>query len=161
MKLATPNVKLLAIDPILTHEKTNPLRIKEVAQAAARDDAFDYPIIVGRIGAGQSAISILLDGHHRLAAAIGYLGLVRVPALVVDYLDDTRVCVTAWRDDEVITKTDVVMAALAKRPMPIKTSRHSFDFDVSPCDVPLSLLRQAQRSQGEAAYMSSNGKGCF
>ena len=159
MTLSNPGLQLMATDPILTHEQTDPTRIHEVAEAALRDGVFDYPVIIGRIGAGHSRLHILLDGHHRLAAATENLGLVRVPALVIDYLDYARVHVTAWRDDEVITKDDVVMAALARRPMPIKTSRHSFDFDVSPCDVPLSLLKPSASAQDWAAYQSVQHKG--
>lgn len=147
MTHTTPTLQLLVTDPILTHEETLVERVSEVARAAIRSGVFDYPVIVGRVRSDQGTDFVLLDGHHRLAAATTRLGLSRVPALVVEYFDDSRVTVQAWRNGEIVAKADVVRAAKSGQLMPIKSSRHNFEFKTSPCNVPLTALRGTLKFQ--------------
>ena len=97
---------------------------------------FYKPIIVDR------SSMVILDGHHKWTAA-GRLGLVRVPVIMVDYLDDEGVLVDVWpncgRDS--ITKNEVLDMGSSGDVFPPKTSRHTLPFEIPSISVPLGELQ--------------------
>ncbi len=64
----------------------------------------------------------VLDGHHRLAAAI-QLGLTRIPCRTYDY---ATVPLASWRPEIEPTRDEVLHRALTGRLYPPKTTRHTF-----------------------------------
>ena len=97
-------------------EETIRGRIGEVIGLILDAQAWTQPIRVER-----DTLAIL-DGHHRLAAAI-QLGLVRVPVLTYDY---ATVPLASWRPEIHPTRDEVLHRALAGRLYPPKTTRHTF-----------------------------------
>ena len=72
------------------------------------------PIIVDR------GTNVILDGHHRFAAA-DKLGLGLIPAILVDY-PDSEISVSSWRSGIEIGSDDVIKAGVSGRLLPSKTS---------------------------------------
>ena len=97
-------------------EETLRGRIGEVIGLILDEQAWTQPIRVER---GTLAV---LDGHHRLAAAI-QLGLVRVPVRTYDY---ATVPLASWRPGIHPTRDEVLRRALAGQLYPPKTTRHTF-----------------------------------
>ncbi|KMO14230.1 ParB N-terminal domain-containing protein [Methylobacterium platani] len=97
-------------------EETDPGRIGEVIALILDAQAWTQPICVER-----DTLAVL-DGHHRLAAAI-QLGLARVPVRTYDY---AAVPLASWRPEVAPTRDEVLRRALAGRLYPPKTTRHTF-----------------------------------
>ncbi|MFH6787259.1 MULTISPECIES: ParB N-terminal domain-containing protein [Methylobacterium] len=97
-------------------EETIRSRIGEVIGLILDEQAWTQPIRVER---GTLAV---LDGHHRLAAAI-QLGLGRVPVRTYDY---ATVPLASWRPEIQPTRDEVLRRALAGQLYPPKTTRHTF-----------------------------------
>lgn len=104
-------------------EETVRGRIGEVIALILAEQAWTQPICVER-----DTLAVL-DGHHRLAAAI-QLGLARVPVRLYDY--DT-VPLASWRTGIVPTRGEVLRRALTGHLYPPKTTRHHFAPEPSTC----------------------------
>ena len=83
----------------------------------------------------------ILDGHHRHSIA-KLLGLKRVPALCVNYLDDENIKLDVWPNcgRDTLSKQEVVEMALSGECFPPKTSRHTLADYTPPIFVPLETL---------------------
>jgi ParB-like chromosome segregation protein Spo0J len=114
------------------HEDVVEGRVRGLADQILLDGFIRYPILV------DSRTLVVLDGHHRLAAA-KLLGLRFIPAILVDY-DGDCVSVSSWRDGVTVTKDMVREHGLKGNLMPPKTSRHRVCFEVPEVRVPLEVL---------------------
>ncbi|KAF0746526.1 hypothetical protein AaE_008090 [Aphanomyces astaci] len=96
-----------------------------------------------RKGAVDRKTGAILDGHHRYMVAV-HLGLLTVPAVLVDYLEDTSITVDVWPEcgRDTLTKEEVVAMALSDDVFPPKTSRHAFSDNLPPIKIALDKLRQ-------------------
>ncbi len=98
----------------------------------------------------------------------GWLGLKRLPAVLVDYVMDESITVDVWPSCGLssITKEEVIKKCMSPSVYPPKTTRHRF-VDVSACFVearkagaplfprPSSTSRNPSPSRGPAARMSA------
>ncbi len=73
-------LKTVKISSLLPHESVIEQRVEEIMRDI-EENGLRFPIIVDRNN------RIIIDGHHRVEA-FRRLGLSRIPALLVDYLDD-------------------------------------------------------------------------
>ncbi|SEP50523.1 ParB-like nuclease domain-containing protein [Methylobacterium sp. ap11] len=110
-------------------EETVRGRIGEVIALILTEQAWTQPICVER-----DTLAVL-DGHHRLAAAI-QLGLARVPVRLYAY---ATVPLASWRPGIVPTRGEVLRRALAGHLYPPKTTRHRFAPE-PPISVALAQL---------------------
>ncbi|MAV78117.1 MAG: hypothetical protein CMA15_04445 [Euryarchaeota archaeon] len=128
--------ELVDIAHLRPHECTRPHRVAEMHQKLHANNFFHKPLLV------DGNTMTILDGHHRYTAGLR-LGLLSVPAIVVNYLEDADVSVEAWppHDPHSISKQDVISAALAENLMPPKSTRHRITTKIPRLKVPLSKLR--------------------
>ena len=70
------------------------------------------------------------------------MGLSRLPAILVDYLNDETISVDVWPDcgRDCLSKEDVIEMSLSKDVFPPKPSKHDFVSSFTPVHVPLSKL---------------------
>ena len=126
------------------HEKVvNQDRVTALVDAIGRWGAYRKPLLVDRESGS------ILDGHHRYFAA-QKLGLSKVPAALVDYLDDDSISVELWPGDHgvaSISKQDVIDMCLSADVFPPKTSRHTFAEPLNPIFVPLEELRDDEATR--------------
>lgn len=111
-------------------------RVESLKEATVKKwNGYKLPLLVDRKSGA------ILDGHHRYAVGCK-LGLTRLPAVLVDYLEDESIGVECWPGCGIdsITKEDVIEMSLSNEVFPPKTSRHDFVSDLAPIDVPLSKL---------------------
>lgn len=106
-----------------------PGRVSEVIDLILERQAWTQPICV------DSETLAVLDGHHRLTAAI-QLGLARVPVRMYDY---ATVQLGSWRPEIGPTREEVLRRALEGRLYPPKTTRHTFEA-LDPETVDLNQL---------------------
>lgn len=102
------------------------------------------PIIVDR------GTNVILDGHHRFAAADKF-GLGLIPAILVDY-PVSEISVSSWRSGIEIGSHDVIKAGVRGRLLPSKTSRHAFNEALPSCGISLHAMAGA----GGGGIMSRN-----
>ena len=102
-----------------------------------RWNAYTKPLLL------DLATGTILDGHHRYRVA-QRIGLLCVPCVLIDYLEDDTIELDLWPNSgrETISKQDVIDAALSGELMLPKTSRHRLSDHLPPIAVPLSRLRQ-------------------
>ncbi|PXW65328.1 ParB N-terminal domain-containing protein [Methylobacterium sp. B4] len=110
-------------------EEIAPARVGEVIALILDRQGWTQPICV------ECDTLAVLDGHHRLTAAI-QLGLARVPVRLYDY---AAVHLTSWRPEITPTREEVLRRALSGRLYPPKTTRHSFG-PLEPMAVDLAQL---------------------
>jgi len=126
------------------HEKVvNQDRVTALVDAIGRWGAYRKPLLVDRESGS------ILDGHHRYFAA-QKLGLSKVPAALVDYLEDDSISVELWPGDHgvaSISKQDVIDMCLSADVFPPKTSRHTFAEPLNPIFVPLEELRDDEATR--------------
>lgn len=97
-------------------------RVDALVEAISRWGEYRKPLLVDRRSGA------ILDGHHRYFAA-QRLGLAKVPAALIDYLDDDSINVDLWPGDHgltSLTKQDVIDMCLSADVFPPKTSKHTF-----------------------------------
>ena len=130
-------VELLPIDSLLPHEQVIEKKVVQLLEVTLKWGCYTKPVIVD----GKSGV--LLDGHHRHQVGLR-LGLRRLPAVVVDYLDDDDITVSLWPASELesISKQDVLAMGLSDEVYPPKTSRHTFADHLPPISVTLEQLRE-------------------
>ncbi|NIF66596.1 hypothetical protein F3J11_28600 [Burkholderia sp. Cy-647] len=124
------------IDPVrlLPHERHDPDHAAALADSMRDGGIWRVPLVAER------ASLVVMDGHHRLAAALA-LGLARVPVLLLAYRE---VPVEATRAGYAVTPEAIVARALAGDLYPVKTTRHAFDAPLPACHVSLHLLQPRQ-----------------
>ncbi len=123
------------LNSLLPHEEVIPSNLdSRLNKLVSR--GFYKPILV------DSVTKVILDGHHKWKAA-KLLGLSRVPAISIDYLNSSEISVDVWPDCGIssIKKRDVVDMGLSDSLYPPKTSRHSMTFKIPKLSIPLEFLR--------------------
>lgn len=132
----TQVVTLVDINWLKAHEDiVSEERVRKLYEATIGWNAYRLPLLVDiRSGA-------ILDGHHRYAVG-RVLGLSRLPAILVDYLNDDSISVDVWPECGVdcLTKQDVIEMSLSDEVFPPKTSKHDFVSSFAPINIPLSKL---------------------
>ncbi|MCJ8340549.1 MAG: ParB N-terminal domain-containing protein [Pseudomonadales bacterium] len=114
----TFTVRLIAIENLIPHEHHDPQHAQALADKIQGEGIWKQPIFVVKNSC------IILDGHHRLAAA-QQLCLDVIPCICLDY-DDRKIFVSSWREDFYVDRKVVRQAAKGNL-LPIKTSRHHFN----------------------------------
>ncbi|KAF0683252.1 Aste57867_24684 [Aphanomyces stellatus] len=131
-------VVLVLVSWLKAHEAiVSEARVDGLRRATVKWDAYLEPLLVDR------KTGAILDGHHRYTVGT-QLGLVTVPAVLVDYLEDESITVDVWPEcgRDALTKEEVIAMALSDDVFPPKTSRHAFSDDLPPIKIPLEKLRQ-------------------
>ena len=128
-------VVLVGTATLRGHEEVIPDNLETRTSKMLRK-GFYKPIIVDR------SSMVILDGHHKWTAA-GRLGLTRVPAIMVNYLDDEGILVDVWPNcgRDTITKAEVLGMGVSEEVFPPKTSRHTLPFEIPSISIPLGDLR--------------------
>ena len=129
-------ISLVDITWLKPHEKiTGKERVQQLYDSVVRCDAYIEPLLV------DSATGAILDGHHRYAVG-RIMDLKRLPAVLVDYLNDDSISLDMWPGCgvECLTKEDVVAMSMSEDLYPPKTSRHNCVDLFAPIHVPLSYL---------------------
>ncbi|OQS06889.1 hypothetical protein THRCLA_01074 [Thraustotheca clavata] len=131
-------VSLVLVSWLKAHEQiVSESRVDGLRRATVKWDAYLEPLLVDR------KTGAILDGHHRYTVGV-QLGLITVPAVLVDYLEDDSITVDVWPEcgRDTLTKADVIAMALSDEVFPPKTSRHAFSDDLPPIKIPLERLRE-------------------
>ncbi|ETW03158.1 hypothetical protein H310_05577 [Aphanomyces invadans] len=131
-------VVLVLVSWLKAHEAiVSASRVDGLRRATVKWDAYLEPLLVDR------KTGAILDGHHRYTVAV-QLGLLTVPAVLVDYLEDNSITVDVWPEcgRDSLTKEEVIAMALSDDVFPPKTSRHAFSDNLPPIKIALDKLRQ-------------------
>lgn len=128
-----PRLALIGTAQILPTEEHDPAHAAALAQQIAALQLWTVPVLV------LQEAPVLLDGHHRLAAA-RRLGLLRVPAYLLAK-DDPRLSLRGWRPGEAPTMADVLAHATRGTLFPPKTTRFEVAVPRPETQIPLTLLR--------------------
>jgi len=126
-------IRLIPIEELLEHEEVVEDHVQLLIMLILKDGMLHYPILV------EMRHKVILDGHHRFNA-LKRLGAAYVPALLINY-SSPAIKVLSWRPEVKVTKELVIRAALSRRKLPPKTSRHVLiGYRVPKVDVPLKHL---------------------
>lgn len=113
-------------------EEYGPERVEILLNEITAQNIWTVPIIVSK------GSNLVLDGQHRLEVA-RRLGLVRLPAVVVNYSD---IAVWSLRKEIRVDPKRVEKAVLKNGTIyPYKTVKHKFPFDIPAVQIPLEELR--------------------
>lgn len=124
-------VHLVPLDDLVPHEDHDPEWALTLSDAIIRRSVWTTPI------AAERSSKIVMDGHHRLAAA-RRLCMTRIPTIFFKY-GDSNVALDGWRQDTV-TKDMIFKAALSGILLPRKTTRHVFSPSVGEIELDLAIL---------------------
>ncbi|MAQ05071.1 MAG: hypothetical protein CMA50_04510 [Euryarchaeota archaeon] len=130
-------VELVPLEILRPHEQILPKKVDQLERITHRWNAYTKPLLLDR------TTGTILDGHHRYNVA-KRIGLLCVPCVLIDYLDDDSIELDLWPNSgrDSISKQDVIDAALSGELMHPKTSRHRLSDHLPPIAVPLSRLKQ-------------------
>lgn len=110
------DTQLIELAVLKQHEEVDPAHLRELKKEIESDKILKIAIAVDK------NTNIILDGEHRFNA-LKELGCTKIPVTFVDYgLPDIKV--QAWRNDERMTKKDVIEAGLNGKKLPPKTTKH-------------------------------------
>jgi hypothetical protein len=128
-------VELVTIDWLKPHEEIRPKKVAELQKMTLRWSGYTKPLLVDR---NSGAI---LDGHHRYTVGL-QLELVRLPVILVDYLEDDSIELDLWPASELskISKQQVIDMSNSDDLFPAKTTRHRFGDTLPPIAVSLTDL---------------------
>lgn len=108
--------KLTPLEALKPHEGIEQKRLNALREEIKSDGVLKLSIAVDK------HTKVIIDGHHRVCA-LKELNCTKIPVTFVDYrLQDIKV--TTWRNNETLTKNDVINAGLGKMKLPPRTSRH-------------------------------------
>ena len=133
---------IIDLNDLREHEKVKPDYLEKLKNQIQRDGILKRPIIV------DENSKIILDGHFRFNA-LKQLGYSKIPAYFLDYRSPDIV-VRTWRNNDIITKEDVIKAGLTGKKFPPKSSKHMFDLSnhqihiskiVKKINMPLERLK--------------------
>lgn len=127
------NVIYVPINKLNQHEKVDAKHLKFIKNKIKKAGIFKEPIIVDK------EYLVILDGHHRLNSC-KELGLSKIPCLLVHYLNDPKIRVTARRKEYNITKNKVIEMGLSKDVFPHKTTKHYIPHRVKNLKIPINEL---------------------
>ena len=130
-------VELVPLEVLRPHEQILPKKVDQLEKMTHRWNAYTKPLLIDR------ATGTILDGHHRYNVA-QRLGLLCVPCVLIDYLEDSLIELDVWPNcgRDKVTKNEVIQAALSGNLFTPKTSRHRLSDHLPPIAVPLSRLRK-------------------
>lgn len=128
------DVEIVRLNDLKHHEEIHNDHRDELLSEIKKDGFVKNPIIVDKRS------MIILDGHHR-ATILEELGYTSIPVCFVDYDNDAQVQVGSWRDDEHVTKPDVIWAGLTGNKLKAKTSKHEIKHRPANINVSLETLR--------------------
>ena len=154
MTWSIADVQLVPLEWLKAHEEILMNNFESLLTATRRSGSYKKPVVV------DSKTGAILDGHHRHAIALK-LGLLRIPAICIDYLDDATVTVEVWPECGMpeITKDDVIAMSLSEEVYPPKTSRHRISDVLPNIDVPLDVLQTSDSSTQDISNVSRSPKG--
>ncbi|MFN3268456.1 MAG: pyridoxal-phosphate dependent enzyme, partial [Zestosphaera sp.] len=134
--------QLVELDELKEHEEVDPIRLEELKKEIRSDNILKYAIIVDK------NTNIILDGGLRFNA-LKELGCKRIPVVYVDY-NSPDIEVFSWRDNQTLTKKDIIEAGLSGKKLPPRTSKHMLKIGdkllhisaiQKRVDVPLEILK--------------------
>ena len=130
-------VELVPLEVLRPHEQIIHKKVDQLERVTHRWNAYTKPLLLDR------TTGTILDGHHRYHDA-QRIGLLCVPCVLIDYLEDDSIELDVWPNcgRDLISKQDVIDAALSGDLMNPKTSRHRLSDHLPPIAVPLTRLRQ-------------------
>ena len=108
--------QLIELGALKQHEEVDRAHLRELRKEIESDKILKFAIAVDK------NTNIILDGEHRFNA-LKELGCTKVPVVFVDY-GSSDIEVQAWRNDELVTKQDVIEAGLGEKKLPPRTSEH-------------------------------------
>ena len=131
----TYRTEIVPIDSLHQHEHVIADRLAKVAEIIIREQCVDIPVVV------DEKTRVILDGHHRYNALIK-LGAKKVPAILIDYFDNSLITVEARHESGLkgITKKEVIDMGLSDKVFNPKTTRHKLKFTIERINVPLEEL---------------------
>lgn len=109
-------VRLVELSQLRRTERHNPPRASRLAMNIAAEGKWTKPLWV------ESSDLLIMDGHHRLEAAI-VLGLVRLPCALLSY-DTPGLSVVSWNGNAPFPVADIFAAGRTQSLLPYKTTRH-------------------------------------
>ena len=118
-------------DLIETEEHCNENAVK-LSEKIIKSGFWTVPIAV------EANMMAIMDGHHRLNAA-KYLGLTRVPCVVMTY-ESGGVSLNSWRSEVACSVADIRAMVASAQKYPLKTTRHIFDPSIDEVKIPIKLL---------------------
>ncbi|HJM55553.1 MAG TPA: ParB N-terminal domain-containing protein [Poseidonia sp.] len=135
MEWSDKDVQLVPLSWLKPHEEVKPRNRDKLLEMTRRWGGYTKPLIV------DSRTGAILDGHHRHSIAIK-LGLNRVPAICVDYLENQQISLDVWPASGItsLSKEEVIAMSLSDDLFPPKTSRHTLAGDTPPIFIPLDVL---------------------
>ena len=125
-------IRLLPTEQLLRSEEVIPEHVIEVAHSIQACGYWTDPIRI------ECSTNVVMDGHHRLAAAAS-LSLACVPCAEYSY---GEVDVTSRRENYIVDPSSIRSRALAANPYPSKTTKHTFP-DNPLTRVPIENLRNS------------------
>lgn len=137
MSWEVEDVQLVPVSWLKPHEEIKQRNRDKLLEMTKRWKGYTKPLLV------DSVTGSILDGHHRHSIAV-ILGLKRVPAIVIDYLNNDEITVSVWpgSDLESLSKDQVIEMSLSENLYPPKTSKHTIANDMPPIFVLLEELLQ-------------------
>ena len=128
-------IEIVPIDSLHPHERVIPERLETVVAIITREQCVDIPVVV------DDRSRVILDGHHRYNA-LKTIGAKKIPALLIDYFDDTLITVEARPESglQSISKKEIIDMGLSDKVFKPKTTRHKVKFTVEKINVPLADL---------------------
>lgn len=129
----TLDVRLVELSRLLRTERHNPQRASRLAMNIAAEGKWTNPIWV------ESSDLLIMDGHHRLEAAI-LLGLARLPCVLLSY-HMPELSVASWNGNAQFPIADIFAAGRSQSLLPYKTTRHILACAVPKAPYDLADLR--------------------
>jgi hypothetical protein len=112
-------ITLVDVKDLRPHEEIKQKNLQKMIKHVEKIQGYYIPILVDK------DTKTILDGHHRYHSAL-HLGINRIPAIEINYLQDDSIKVKAWQGKEEmnITKDSILEAAKKGELYPPKTSKH-------------------------------------
>ena len=110
------DIFLMNINELKENEEIESRYLEKLKKQIIRDKILKRPIVVDK------DTKIIIDGHFRFNS-LKQLGYSKIPALLIDY-NSPEILARTWRENEKITKEDVLLAGLNGKKFPPKTSKH-------------------------------------
>jgi len=137
MSWEADDISLVPVEWLKPHEEIKVKNRDKLLEMTKRWRGFTKPMLV------DSITGAILDGHHRHSVAVS-LELKRVPAILIDYLNDEEIKVDVWPGCglDSITKQQVIDMSLSDNLFPPKTSKHTISNHMPPIHVLLDELEK-------------------
>lgn len=126
-------IRLLDLSQLKRTELHNPQRASRLATKIDMEGTWTNPLWV------ESSELLVMDGHHRLEAAI-LLGLVRLPCALLAY-DMRELSVVSWNGNTPFPVPQIFVAGRTQALLPYKTTRHMISCDMPQVSCDLAHLR--------------------